>query len=65
MPCKPGTIICDAATAPASSAGSLAGDLHDATGHHRSYGSSAIKGGEPIVETRAGRRPRSVKPCGF
>ena len=65
MPRKPGTIVCDAATAPASAAGSLAGDLHDAIGHHRYYGSSAINGGEPIVKTRAGRRPRSVNPCGL
>ena len=69
MPRTPGTIICDAARMPASSAGSfarsLAGDLHDATGHHRYYGSSAVNGGERIVETRAGRRPRSVNACGF
>ena len=68
MPRKPGT-ICDAASVPASSARScarsLAGDLHDATGHHRYCGSSAVNGGEQIVETRAGRRPPTVDPCGF
>jgi hypothetical protein len=30
-------------------------DLHDLTGHHRYYGSSACNGGERIVETRRGR----------
>ena len=38
-------------------------DLHDRAGHHRYYGSSAVTGGEPIVETRRGKRPRNV--CGF
>jgi hypothetical protein len=65
MPRKPGTILCDDARAPASAAGSLAGDLHDATGHHHYYGSSTVNGGEKIVETRAGRRPRSVEPRGL
>jgi hypothetical protein len=62
---KPGAIIRDGARVTASFAGSPAGDLHDTTGHHRYYGSSAVNGGEPIVETRAGRRPRFINPCGF
>jgi len=41
------------------------GDLHDATGHHRYYGSSACNGGERIVESRRGSRPRSLSVCGF
>jgi hypothetical protein len=44
---------------------SPAGDWHDVTGHHRYYGSSATNGGERIVETRRGPRPRSVNPFGF
>jgi hypothetical protein len=60
---QPATIICDAArlraTQPASS---QAGDCHDVTGHHRYYGSSAVNGGERIVEDR---RPRFVNLCGF
>jgi hypothetical protein len=51
---KPVIIICDAARAPAP------GDWHDALGHHRYYGSSACNGGERIVETRRGARPRSI-----
>ena len=43
-------------------ASSQAGDWHDVTGHHRYYGSSAINGGERIVEDR---RPRFVNLCGF
>jgi hypothetical protein len=46
---KQATIICDSARAPASF---QTGDLHDVTGHHRYYGSSACNGGERIVETR-------------
>lgn len=38
-------------------------DPHDRTGHHRYYGSSAANGGEQIVESRRGKRPRNV--CGF
>jgi hypothetical protein len=57
---KPATIICDAARAPAWS---QSGDLHDAAGHHRYYGSSVSNGGERIVETRRGQRP--LNPCGF
>jgi hypothetical protein len=62
MPRKPATIICDATRSPASSP---AGDRHDVSGHHRYYGSSAINGGERIVETRRGPRPQSVNLCGF
>jgi len=47
---KPATIICDAGRAPASQAG----DWHDVTGHHRYYGSSAVNGGERLVENRRG-----------
>ena len=47
------------ARAPASS---QAGDWHDVIGHHRYYGSSALTG-EPIAESRRGRRP--VNLCGF
>jgi hypothetical protein len=46
-------------------AASPAGDWHDVTGHHRYYGSSAYNGGERIVETRRGPRPRSVNLFGF
>lgn len=63
MPREPATIICDAARSHGSP--SPAGDWHDVTGHHRYYGSSAINGGERIVEDRRGRRPRSVNLCGF
>jgi hypothetical protein len=59
---KPASIICDSARSPAST---QAGDWHDATGHHRYYGSSAVNGGERIVESRHGARPRSVNLCGF
>jgi hypothetical protein len=34
----------------------VAGDLHDDTGHHRYYGSSATNGGERMAETRSDRR---------
>jgi hypothetical protein len=59
---KEATVICDSARAPASS---QTGDLHDVTGHHRYYGSSACNGGERIVETRRGSRPPSISPWGF
>jgi hypothetical protein len=59
---KQATMICDRARAPASS---QASDLHDDTGHHRYYGSSACNGGERLVETRRGSGPRLVNPCGF
>jgi hypothetical protein len=44
-------------------ASSHAGDWHDVSGHHRYYGSSAVNGGERILEDR--RRPRFVNLCGF
>jgi hypothetical protein len=59
---KSATIISDSARAPAPS---QAPDWHDATGHHRYYGSSAYNGGEQIVATRRGARPKSINPCGF
>lgn len=54
-------IICDRARAPVSP---QIGDWHDVIGHHRYYGSSAISG-EPIAESRRGKRPRGVNVCGF
>jgi hypothetical protein len=62
---KPASIISDATQAHASPATSQAGDWHDVSGHHRYYGSSATNGGERIVESRHGARPRSVNLCGF
>lgn len=58
---KPALTISDAARLSAAQAG----DWHDLTGHHRYYGSSATNGGERIVESRGGRRPRAVSLCGF
>jgi hypothetical protein len=52
---QPIRIICDRVRA----APSVAGDLHDDSGHHRYYGSSAINGGERLSETRRGARPRA------
>ena len=53
---QPATIICDAARLRAPQpASSQAGDWHDVFGHHRYYGSSAVNGGERIVEDRRGR----------
>ena len=54
-------IISDARRA----APSLPSDLHDETGHHRYYGDSAVNGGEPIAESRRGKRPRWRNVCGF
>ena len=63
---KPASIISDATRAYAATpATSQAGDWHDVSGHHRYYGSSATNGGERIVESRHGARPRSVNLCGF
>ena len=59
---KPASIISDATRSPATS---QPGDWHDVSGHHRYYGSSATNGGERIVESRHGARPRSVNLCGF
>jgi hypothetical protein len=54
-------IISDSARSLASSAG----DWHDVSGHHRYYGSSAINGGERLVETRRSPRPLTVNLFGF
>ncbi|MCK1533169.1 MULTISPECIES: hypothetical protein [unclassified Bradyrhizobium] len=54
-------IICDARRTGKSE---LA-DLHDQSGHHRNYDSSAESGGERIVESRRGKRPRAMNVCGF
>ena len=54
-------IISDPPSIPAS----MRGDLHDVSGHHRYYGSSACNGGERIAETRRGPRLRGVNLCGF
>ena len=59
---KPATIICDATRASLSTP---AGEWQDVPLHHRYYGSSACNGGERIVETRRGSRPRSINLCGF
>jgi hypothetical protein len=40
-------------------------EWQDVTVHHRCYGSSALTGGERIVEMRRGQRPRAVNVCGF
>jgi hypothetical protein len=53
MPRKPATIISDATRASLSTP---AGDWQDVPRHHRYYGSSAVNGGERIVETRRGPR---------
>jgi len=55
-------IISDGAKSPAPSQG---GDRCDVTVHHRYYGSSALNGGERIIESRQGPRPRAVNVCGF
>ena len=62
QPARAAMIISDAARWSASP---RTDDLHDVTGHHRYYGSSAVNGGERIVESRHGARPRSVNLCGF
>ncbi len=54
-------IICDARRAGQSETA----DLHDQSGHHRYYGSSAENGGERIVESRRGKRPRAPGVCGL
>jgi hypothetical protein len=62
----PATIISDATKSQAfAPATSQPGDWLDVSGHHRYYGSSAVNGGERIVESRRGARPRSVNLCGF
>jgi hypothetical protein len=62
MQYAPATIISDCDRSPATA---LPGDRHDVSGHHRYYGSSAVNGGERIVESRHGARPRSINLCGF
>ena len=57
---QPIRIICDRTRALPSAAG----DSHDTSGHHRYYGSSAINGGERMVETRRGACPRVVDASG-
>jgi hypothetical protein len=52
-------IISDGAKAPAPSRS----DQHAV--HHRYYGSTPLNGGERIVESRRGQRPRTVNVCGF
>ena len=59
---KPATIISDSVRVPAPS---QVGDMHDETGHHRYYGSSACNGGERLAETRRGPRPSSLNLFGF
>jgi hypothetical protein len=59
---KPARIISDSNRAPVSP---QTGDYHDVAGHHRYYGSSASNGGERIIETRRGARPRGLNVCGF
>lgn len=54
-------IICDARRPGLSNSA----DLHDQAGHHRYYGSSAENGGERIVESRRGKRPRFLGIFGF
>jgi hypothetical protein len=62
---QPATIICDAARLRPPLPSSQASDWHDITRHHRYYGSSALNGGERIVENRRGARSRLVNLCGF
>jgi hypothetical protein len=52
---QPIRIICDGARAQLAASG----DWHDVSGHHRYYGSNATNGGERLVETRRGARPRA------
>jgi hypothetical protein len=59
---KPATIISDVIRASLSTP---AGDWQDVPRHHRYYGSSACNGGERIVETRRGPRPRLARLFGF
>ena len=59
---KQATILSDSGRYPQAS---QPGDWHDATGHHRYYGSSACNGGERLAETRRGRRPSLPNLFGF
>ena len=60
---KSGIIISD--TARGLAAADAGGDWHDVPRHHRYYGSSAVNGGERIVERRRGSGPRVAKLFGF
>jgi hypothetical protein len=46
-------------------AGSGAGDWHDVPRHHRYYGNSACNGGERLIESRRGPRPRALNLAGI
>ena len=41
------------------------GDWHDVPRHHRYYGSSAVNGGERIVERRSGSPQRATRLAGL
>jgi hypothetical protein len=60
---KSGIIISD--TARGLAAADAGGDWHDVPRHHRYYGSSAVNGGERIVERRSGSGSRVAKLLGF
>ena len=60
---KSGIIISD--TARGLAAADAGGDSHDVPRHHRYYGSSAVNGGERIVERRSGSGSRVAKLLGF
>lgn len=56
---KSGLIISD--TARGLVVADAGGDWHDVPRHHRYYGSSAVNGGERIVERRSGSGSRVAK----
>ena len=60
---KSGIIISD--TARGLAAADAGGDWHDVPRHHRYYGSSAVNGGERIIERRSGSGSRVAKLLGF
>jgi hypothetical protein len=60
---KSGIIISDSARGLAAT--DTGGDWHDIPRHHRYYGSSAVNGGERIVERRSDTRPRAFRFFGF
>jgi hypothetical protein len=60
---KSGIIISDSGRGLA--AADAGGDWHDVPRHHRYYGSSAVNGGERIVERRSGSGPRAFRFIGF
>jgi len=62
MSAKHITIISDTAR---GTAGTGSSDWHDVPRHHRYYGSSACNGGERLIESRRGPRPRSLSPSGI